>query len=138
MERKMRITVDGRAYDVTVEDLSDTGSLIYPARSSMTIPPVPAAEAAAPTPTPAPATAGTAAAAAASAGPGDVVATLGGVVESVVVAVGQKVRQGETVVVLEAMKMNSPMVAPRDGMITGLAVKAGDAVEAGHVLATIA
>ncbi|HSM21026.1 MAG TPA: biotin/lipoyl-containing protein, partial [Rubrivivax sp.] len=108
-----------------------TGSLIYPARSSMTIPPAPAAETAAPAPA-------AAAAAVASAGPGDVVATLGGVVESVAVAVGQKVRQGETVVVLEAMKMNSPMVAPRDGMITGLAVKAGDAVEAGHVLATIA
>lgn len=129
MERKLRITVDGRVYDVTVEDLSDTGSLIYPARSSMTIPAVPAAEVAAPAP---------AAAAAASTGPGDVVATLGGVVESVAVAVGQKVRQGETVVVLEAMKMNSPMVAPRDGMVTSLAVKAGDAVEAGHVLATIA
>jgi biotin carboxyl carrier protein len=40
--------------------------------------------------------------------------------------------------VLEAMKMNRPMVAPRDGMVTSLAVKAGDAVEAGRVLATIA
>jgi biotin carboxyl carrier protein len=132
MERKLRITVDGRVYDVTVEDLSDTGSLIYPARSSMTIPAAPAAEAAAPGPAPAASTA------AASAGPGDVVATLGGVVESVAVAVGQVVRQGQTVVVLEAMKMNSPMVAPRDGTVTSLAVKAGDAVEAGHVLATIA
>jgi biotin carboxyl carrier protein len=132
MERKLRITVDGRIYDVTVEDLSDTGSLIYPARSSMTIPAAPAAEAAAPGPAPAASTA------AASAGPGDVVATLGGVVESVAVAVGQAVRQGQTVVVLEAMKMNSPMVAPRDGTVTSLAVKAGDAVEAGRVLATIA
>jgi biotin carboxyl carrier protein len=132
MERKLRITVDGRVYDVTVEDLSDTGSLIYPARSSMTIPPVPAAEAAPPGPAPAVGTA------AASAGPGDVVATLGGVVESVAVAVGQAVRQGQTVVVLEAMKMNSPMVAPRDGTVTSLSVKAGDAVEAGRVLATIA
>ncbi len=131
MERKLRITVDGRVYDVTVEDLSDTGSLIYPARSSMTIPVAPAAEAAA-APLP------TAAAVAARAGPGDVVATLGGVVESVAVAVGQAVRQGQTVVVMEAMKMNSPMVAPRDGTVTSLAVKAGDAVEAGRVLATIA
>ena len=132
MERKLRITVDGRIYDVTVEDLSDTGSLTYPARSSMTIPAAPAAEAAAAAPAP------TAASVAAGAGPGDVVATLGGVVESVAVAVGQKVRQGETVVVLEAMKMNSPMVAPRDGTVTSLSVKAGDAVEAGRVLATIA
>jgi len=134
MERKLRITVDGRVYDVTVEDLSDTGSLIYPARSSMTIPAAPAAEATAAAPVPVP----TAASVAAGAGPGDVVATLGGVVESVAVAVGQKVRQGETVVVLEAMKMNSPMVAPCDGTVASLAVKAGDAVEAGRVLANIA
>jgi len=130
MERKLRITVDGRVYDVTVEDLSDSGSLIYPARSSMTIPAPPTVESAPPGPAPVPAPA--------SAGPGDVVATLGGVVESVVVAVGQKVRLGETVVVLEAMKMNSPMVAPRDGTVASLSVKAGDAVEAGRVLATIA
>lgn len=130
MERKLRITVDGRVYNVTVEDLSDTGSLIYPARGSMTIPAPPAVEAAAPAPAPA--------AAAASAGPGDVVATLGGVIESVAVAVGQVVREGDTVVVLEAMKMNSPMVAPRAGTVVSLAVKAGDAVEAGRVLATIA
>ncbi|HSQ73307.1 MAG TPA: hypothetical protein VLM87_12885, partial [Rubrivivax sp.] len=95
MERKLRITVDGRVYDVTVEDLSDSGSLIYPARSSMTSPAPPTVESAPPGPAPVPAPA--------SAGPGDVVATLGGVVESVVVAVGQKVRLGETVVVLEAM-----------------------------------
>jgi biotin carboxyl carrier protein len=134
MERKLRITVDGRVYDVTVEDLSDTGSLIYPARSSMTIPAAPAAEVAAAAPASSPAVA----AAVASVGPGDVVATLGGVVESVSVAVGQRVRQGQTVVVLEAMKMNSPMVAPRDGTVASLAVKAGDAVEAGRLLATIA
>ena len=131
MERKLRITVEGRVYDVTVEDLSDTGSLIYPARGSMTIPPPNVAEAAAAGPVAPPAPSS-------SAGPGDVVATLGGVVESVAVAVGQVVRQGDTVVVLEAMKMNSPMVAPRAGTVVSLAVKAGDAVEAGRVLATIA
>lgn len=131
MERKLRITVEGRVYDVTVEDLSDTGSLIYPARGSMTIPPPNVTETAAVGPVAPPASSS-------SAGPGDVVATLGGVVESVAVAVGQVVRQGDTVVVLEAMKMNSPMVAPRAGTVVSLAVKAGDAVEAGRVLATIA
>lgn len=130
MERKLRITVEGRVYDVTVEDLSDTGSLTYPARSSMTIPPPPAAEAAA-APAAVPA-------ASPGAGPGDVVATLGGVVESVAVALGQVVRQGDTVVVLEAMKMRSPMVTPRAGTVVSLAVKAGDTVEAGRVLATVA
>jgi len=39
--------------------------------------------------------------------------------------------------VLEAMKMKSHMVAHRAGTVLAIAVKAGDAVEAGHVLATI-
>jgi glutaconyl-CoA/methylmalonyl-CoA decarboxylase subunit gamma len=53
------------------------------------------------------------------------------------VQAGQRVNVGDTVVVLEAMKMKSHMVAPRAGTVVSLAVKAGDAVEAGHVLATI-
>ena len=131
MERRFRITVDGTPYDVTVEDLTDTGSKLYPQPGSMALPAVPAPP---PAPTPAasaPPTTG------AAAGPGDVVATLGGVVESVAVQAGQRVNAGDTVVVLEAMKMKSHMVAPRAGTVLSLAVKAGDAVEAGHVLATI-
>ena len=132
MERRFRITVDGTPYDVTVEDLTDTGSKLYPQPGSMALPAVPAPVPAAPAPTAsAPPSAG------APAGPGDVVATLGGVVESVAVQAGQRVNAGDTVVVLEAMKMKSHMVAPRAGTVVSLAVKPGDAVEAGHVLATI-
>jgi glutaconyl-CoA/methylmalonyl-CoA decarboxylase subunit gamma len=132
MERRFRITVDGTPYDVTVEDLTDTGSKLYPQPGSMSLPavPVPTPAASSPVAQPSP-TAG------AAAGPGDVVATLGGVVESVPVQAGQHVNAGDTVAVLEAMKMKSHMVAPRAGTIVSLAVKAGDAVEAGHVLATI-
>lgn len=129
MERRFRITVDGTPYNVTVEDLTDTGSQLYPQPGSMALPPSPA---------PAPATAAPAPpVAGAPAGPGDIVATLGGVVESVPVQVGQAVAAGDTVVVLEAMKMKSHMVATRPGKVVSLAVKAGDPVEAGHVLATI-
>ncbi|HYN59437.1 MAG TPA: biotin/lipoyl-containing protein [Rubrivivax sp.] len=130
MERKMRITVDGRSYNVTVEDLSEGSNQLYPQPGSMTVPTAPAAVAVA-------ATAAPTAAPQASAGPGDVLATLGGMVESVSVTVGQEVAQGDVVVVLEAMKMKSPMVATRAGKVTRVAVKAGDAVEAGHVLVTI-
>lgn len=130
MERKLRITVDGRSYSVTVEDLSEGSNLLYPQPGSMTVPTAPAAIALA-------ATAAPAAAPQASAGPGDVLAALGGMVESVSVTVGQDVAQGDVVVVLEAMKMKSPMVATRAGKVTHVAVKAGDAVEAGQVLVTI-
>jgi biotin carboxyl carrier protein len=130
MERKFRITVEGKAYEVTVEDLSEGTNLLYPQPGSMTVPspPVPPPTAGAPS---------AAAAPTAPAGAGDVVATLGGVVESIAVAVGQTVAQGEKVLVLEAMKMNSPMIAPRAGKVASIAVKVGDAVEPGQVLATI-
>ena len=129
MEKKFRITVDGKQYNVTVEDLSEGSSLLYPAPGSMTIPSPQAAAPAAAAPAPA--------AAKAAAGAGDVVSTLGGVVESIPVSVGQAVNQGDKVVIIEAMKMKTPMVAHVAGKITAIHVKAGDAVEAGQALVSI-
>jgi biotin carboxyl carrier protein len=132
MERKLRITVDGRAYNVTVEDLGESLNPSYPQPGMALAAPGPSAS---PSASPAPAAAP--AVAAGAAGPGDVVATLGGVVEVVSVTLGQDVVQGQAVVTLEAMKMKMPMVAPRAGKVTRVAVRAGEAVEAGHVLVTI-
>jgi biotin carboxyl carrier protein len=129
MEKKFRITVDGKQYNVTVEDLSEGSSMLYPAPGSMTIPtPPPAAPAAA---------ASAPAAAKGPAGAGDVTSTLGGVVESIAVTVGQAVAQGDKVVIIEAMKMKTPMIAHRAGNVTAIHVKAGDAVEAGQALISI-
>jgi biotin carboxyl carrier protein len=130
MERQFRITVDGKQYNVTVEDLSEGSNLTYPSPGSMTIP--------SPPPAAAPAAAAPAPAARAPAGAGDVVSTLGGVVESIPVSVGQAVNQGDKVVIIEAMKMKTPMVAPRAGKVTAIHVKPGDGVEAGQALLTIA
>jgi biotin carboxyl carrier protein len=132
MERHFRITVDGKQYNVTVEDLSEGSSLIYPSPGSMNIPSAPPAAAA-----PSPAAETTSAAATGPAGAGDVTSTLGGVVESIPVSVGQAVNQGDKVVIIEAMKMKTPMVAHRAGKITAIHVKVGDAVEAGQSLLTI-
>jgi glutaconyl-CoA/methylmalonyl-CoA decarboxylase subunit gamma len=131
MERRYRITVEGRPYEVTVEDLTDSGlNRLYPQPGSMALPPVPPPPtAAAGAPAPAPP--------AADGGAGAVRATIGGMVESIPVVVGQAVKQGDIVVVLEAMKMNSPVIAHRAGEIAHIAVKPGDAVEVGHVLLTI-
>ena len=52
-------------------------------------------------------------------------------------SVGQAVKKGDTVVTLESMKMEIPMVAPQDGKVASIDVAAGDAVEAGRVLATL-
>lgn len=127
MEKKFRITVDGRQYNVTVEDLSDAVSQLHPEAASM---PVPARTPDQPVAAPAPAKA-------AAAGAGDVVATLGGVVESIAVSLGQSVNQGDKVAVIEAMKMKNTMVAARSGKVTHIAVRPGDSVESGQVLLTI-
>jgi biotin carboxyl carrier protein len=131
MEKTYKITVDGREYSVTVEDLSEGSSLLYPDPGSMNIPtPRPAAPVPAPVPATSPATAG-------SVATGDVVSTLGGVVDAIAVALGQSVKAGDTVAIIEAMKMKTPMIARISGKVTNIAVKAGDPVEPGQVLLTI-
>jgi acetyl-CoA/propionyl-CoA carboxylase biotin carboxyl carrier protein len=60
-----------------------------------------------------------------------------GTVVKVAVEEGQTVAAGELVVVLEAMKMENPVTAHKDGVITGLSVEAGAAVTQGTVLAEI-
>ena len=88
--------------------------------------------------TPPPAAAPAAAPAAKAAGEGTpVAAPLPGVVTKVLVAAGQAVKKGDTVVVLEAMKMENNITAECDGKITGICVAAGDSVLEGTTLVTI-
>lgn len=129
MEKKFRITVDGNPYEVTVEDISESGSMLYPQPGSMQVPSAAAAPAASAAPTPK-----AAAPARAPAGAGDVVSTLSGVVESILVSVGQSVAQGEKVATVEAMKMKTPIIAHRAGKVASIAVKPGDPVEPGQTL----
>ena len=130
MQRKFRITVENKTYDVTVEDIADDGGTLYPSPGLMTAATTPAEAAeAAPAPSAAPATA--------AAGPGDEVSPLAGVVVSLEVAVGQSVNEGDKIATIEAMKMKTAVVAHRAGSVTNIAVKPGDGVEAGQVLMTI-
>lgn len=64
-------------------------------------------------------------------------APLPGVVAKILVSVGQAVKKGETVLVLEAMKMENNIAAEADGKITGICVAAGDSVMEGTTLVTI-
>lgn len=129
MERRFRIKVDGKEYSVTVEELGEGPGQLYPAPGSMNVPvnPGPSTPAAA---TPAPQ--------AVVAGADDVTSTLGGVVQEVLVTIGQQIAQGDKLVVIEAMKMKTPMIAHRAGKVAVIAVKAGDAVDAGQILLTLA
>lgn len=116
------ITVNGVAYDVTVEEGAGNGAA--PA----------AAPKAAPKAAPAPAAAP---AAAAPAGSIEVKASVPGKVCKIEASVGQVVKPGDPIVVLEAMKMEIPVVAPQDGTVASIDVAVGDAVENGDILATM-
>ncbi|WP_019591258.1 sodium-extruding oxaloacetate decarboxylase subunit alpha [Thioalkalivibrio sp. ALE20] len=71
------------------------------------------------------------------AGPGDVTTTLPGTVVDILVAPGDPVEAGQAVVVVEAMKMESELVAPAAGTVTAVHVERGAAVTAGCVLVTV-
>lgn len=116
------ITVNGNVYDVTVEE-KGTGS----APAAAPAPAVKAAPKAAPAP----------AAKAAGAGNIQVKAGAAGKVFQIPTTVGQSVQAGDTVVIIEAMKMEIPVVAPEAGTIASIDVAVGDAVESGAVLATL-
>lgn len=115
------ITVNGSVYDVVVEEGASTGA-------------APVAKAA---PKAAPKTAPKAAAPAGGAGSVKIEAGAAGKVFKIEASVGQAVKAGDAVVIVEAMKMEIPVVAPQDGTVASIDVAVGDAVEAGAVLATL-
>ena len=117
------ITVNGNVYDVVVEEGASTGAPVAKA---------PAAPKAAPKAAPA-----AAPKAAGGAGSVKVEAGAAGKIFKIEASVGQAVKAGDAVVILEAMKMEIPVVAPQDGTIASIDVAVGDAVEAGAVLATM-
>ena len=104
------ITVNGKAYAVTVEEGAVSGIAAAPA--------APAAPAGA-------------------AGSVSVSAPMPGKVVAVKAAVGQAVKKGDVILVLEAMKMENDIVAPQDGTIASINASTGDSVESGAVLATL-
>ena len=101
------ITVNGSVYDVVVEEGQTSGA--------------PAA----------------AAPAAGAAGSIKIEAGAAGKVFKIEANVGQAVKKGDAVVIVEAMKMEIPVVAPEDGTVASINVAVGDAVEAGALLATL-
>ena len=117
------ITVNGNVYDVTVEE----GGAGAPAARPAATAPKAAPAAAAPK----------AAAPAGGAGSVKLEAKAAGKVFAVEASVGQTVKKGATVVILEVMKMETPVVAETDGTIASIDVAKGDSVEVGTVLATM-
>ncbi len=65
-------------------------------------------------------------------------AVMPGKIVRILVSIGDEVKAGRGIMVIEAMKMQNELKAPRDGHVTAINVKENDSVNAGAPLATIA
>ena len=113
------ITVNGNVYDVTVDENVASAPVAAPTKAA-----APAAKAAAPK-------------AAAGAGSIKIEAGAAGKVFKIEAQPGTAVKKGDAVLILEIMKMETPVVAPEDGTVASIEVAVGDSVEAGALLATM-
>ena len=123
--KNYRITVNGTSYDVSVEELAGG---VDPVAAPVAAAPV-AAPAAAPAPAPAAKSAG--------AGSIKVASPMPGKILDVKANVGDAVKKGQVILILEAMKMENEVVAPEDGTVASIDVASGATVEAGDTLATL-
>ena len=141
--KEYKFKIGGKEYNVTVNpkegklfDVTVNGAT-YEVESEN----APVAAAPAPQPAAAPAQAAPAAAAPAAkpAGAGEKVASpLPGVIIEISVKEGQQVKAGQKVAILEAMKMENEIPAPKDGTITDIHVHKGDTLQEGDPVVTIA
>lgn len=127
-ERKIKmknytITVNGNVYNVTVEE-----GQAAPVANQAPAAAAPAARQEAPAAAVKPS---------APAGGIKVEAPMSGKILAVKASVGQTVKRGEAILVLEAMKMENDIVAPEDGTIASINCASGDQVESGALLATL-
>ena len=120
--KNYRITVNGTAYDVAVEELGATAA---------------SAPVAAPAPAAAPSPKAAAPAASGAAGSVKVAAPMPGKILAIKANNGQAVKKGEVIMILEAMKMENEITAPEDGTVASINVGVGDSVESGDTLATL-
>lgn len=128
--KKLRITLEGKAYEVTVELLEDAGSAPVAQPNYIPTPQVQSISA--------PVTAPTAyVAAPVKEGCTTVVCPMAGLVFKCMVKPGDLVAMNQVVVVLDAMKMETPVYAPVAGTVQAVLVKEGDAVDEGHSLLQI-
>ncbi len=125
--KRLRITLEGKTYEVGVEVLDDSvsGASSSPSATPFLARPASAA-AVAPAAAPVP-----------EDGCTTVVCPMAGLVFKCLVKAGDTVTQNQVVIVLDAMKMETPVYAPVAGTVRSLLVKEGDAVDEGHCLLQI-
>ena len=116
--KKYRVNVNGTNYEVELEDITGVAVSAPAATPPATAAPAPAAVNVPATGEP-------------------INAPMPGNILNVNVSVGQAVKDGDVLVVLEAMKLENEIYAPRDGIIQAVGVQKGDTVNAGDMLVVI-
>ena len=124
--KNLKVTVNGVAYDVQVEEVGTSSA-----------PSVAAAAPAAPTPAAPAAKPAAAPKAAAPAGAETIKAPMPGTILNILVKPGQKVAKGDTLLIREAMKMENEIVSPRDAVVAGVSVNKGESVDSGTPLVSL-
>jgi biotin carboxyl carrier protein len=127
--KKLRITIENKSYDVTVEDLTEADPYQLPAtppqpNPTSAAPVQPAQNAAQPKPQ-------------LPIDTGAVTSPMAGAIKSVLVKPGDRVKQGQPLVILEAMKMENQITAPVAGTVKSVDVAVGESVQEGHVLVVL-
>ena len=117
--KTLRITLEGKTYEVGVEVVKGSPTVSTVAAAPVQVAAAPAAAAPAP---------------AAAAGRISITSPMPGLVFKIVVSVGQQVAKDQELIILEAMKMESPIYAPNAATVSAILVKEGDAVSEGQVL----
>ena len=125
------ITVNGNVYDVVVEEGTAKGVVSAPITQKVVAPVAPVATATVATPVP------VATPVTSAEGSTKIEAGAAGKIFKIEAKPGDAVKAGGTIVVLEAMKMEIPVVAPVDGVVASINVTVGDSVDAGALLATL-
>ena len=120
--KKYNITVNGNTYEVIVEEVD--GSVTTP------VTPTPVVNTPQPQTKPQPKTSG-------NQGGTKVTAPMPGTILAVKVSVGQSVKKGDVICVLEAMKMENDIPAPADGVVASINVQKGASVSANDLLASL-
>lgn len=125
--KKFNVTVNGKSYEVEVEEVGGSAAAVA----------APAPVAAAPAPVAAPAPKAAPVAAPAPAGAGTITAPMSGTILKSLVKPGDAVKNGQVVLILEAMKMENEIFSPCDGTVKEVRINEGAAVQPGEVLVVI-
>ena len=132
MLRKFRIKINDKEYMVEMEEIGAPVPAAAPAA------PVMVAQSAAPAAVPVPEAAPAAFTAPPVSGSGTTMeAPMPGKVLKVLAKAGEQVKENQPIIVLEAMKMENEIVAPKDGVVSAVYVNEGSAIDVGQPIATI-